>query len=79
MSKNYITGRLGYNVDNGRYGLLVTDLWEKTGFHCGETLQVEINGEWVDTRMEMESGNTWYLMNTPFHGDLEYIRARIKR
>lgn len=27
--------RLGYNGANGRYGLLVSDLWEDTGFHCG--------------------------------------------
>ena len=30
-----IEGRLGYNSENGRYGLLVSDLWEHTGFHCG--------------------------------------------
>ena len=29
-----IEGRLGYNSENGRYGLLVSDLWEHTGFHC---------------------------------------------
>ena len=31
-----IEGRLGYNSENGRYGLLVLDLWEHTEFHCGE-------------------------------------------
>ena len=30
-----ITGRLGYNSANDRYGLLVSDLWEHDGFHCG--------------------------------------------
>lgn len=34
--ENKIEGRLGYNSENGRYGLLVSDLWEHTGFHCGE-------------------------------------------
>lgn len=29
-------GRLGYNCENGRYGLLSMDLWIDTGFHCGE-------------------------------------------
>ena len=28
-----IEGRLGYNSENGRYGLLVSDLWEHIGFH----------------------------------------------
>jgi hypothetical protein len=33
-----IIGRLGYNSENKRYGLLVSDLWEHSGFHCGEGL-----------------------------------------
>ena len=78
----YITGRLGYNSANDRYGLLVSDLWEDTGFHCGESLEVLVDDEWVETCMEMaweEDGNKWYLVGTPYKGDLEYIRARIKK
>ena len=33
-------GRLGYNSSNERYGLLSSDLWIDTGFHCGEGLEV---------------------------------------
>ena len=65
-----IAGRLGYNANNDRYGLLVSDLWENDGFHCGEHLEVEIDGEWVPTRMEM-TGGKWYLVDTPYIGDLE--------
>ena len=78
----YITGRLGYNSQNDRYGLLVSDLWENDGFHCGECLEVLVDDEWVETSMEMaweEDGNKWYLVGTPYKGDLEYIRARIKK
>lgn len=72
-------GRLGYNSQNDRYGLLISDLWEHEGFHCGEPLEVLIDGEWVQTRMEMNSDRQWYLVGTPFKGgDLEYIQARIK-
>ncbi len=42
-----ITGRLGYNPDNGRYGLLVADLWERDGFYCGDGLEVMVDGKWV--------------------------------
>ena len=76
-----IEGRLGYNGINQRYGLLVSDLWERTGFHCGEGLEVKVDGKWVQTRMEMswdENGGSWYLVDTPYHGDLEYVRARIE-
>lgn len=74
----WIKGRLGYNSENDRYGLLVSDLWENDGFHCGESLQVEIDNKWVDTRFEMGIDNEWYLVGTPYRGsDIEYITARI--
>ena len=72
-----IEGRLGYNSENGRYGLLVSDLWEHTGFQCGECLEVKVDDKWVKTRMEMDIDRNWYLVDTPYTGDLEYVRARI--
>ena len=44
-----ITGRLGYNSANDRYGLLVSDLWEHDGFHCGEVLEVMVDDKWQKT------------------------------
>ena len=70
-------GRLGYNSSNGRYGILSSDLWLDTGLHCGECLQVLMDGKWTQTRMEMDAARNWYLVGTPYHGNLEYIRARI--
>ena len=72
-----IEGRLGYNSQNGRYGLLVSDLWEHAGFHCGECLEVKVDDKWVKTRMEMDINRKWYLVDTPYSGDLEYVWARI--
>ena len=48
-------GRLGYNSSNNRYGLLASDLWIDTGFHCGEGLEVLVDDKWVRTRMETVS------------------------
>lgn len=74
----YITGRLGYNPENDRYGLLVSDLWKIKGFHCGERLEVLIDDEWIETRIEMN--NEWYLSGTDLAGeDIEYLKARIKQ
>jgi len=71
-------GRLGYNSSNQRYGLLDSDLWIDTGFNCGKTLEVMVDGEWVQTRMEMNPAKEWYLVGTPYKGtDLEYVRARV--
>jgi len=74
------TGRLGYNSANDRYGLLVSDLWEHSGFHCGEGLDM-VDDKWVPTRMEMcwndDGSHDWCLVGTPYCGNLEYVRARV--
>ncbi len=46
-------GRLGYNSSNGRYGLLSSDLWIDTGFHCGEGLEVLVDDEWEHLIVEI--------------------------
>lgn len=58
-------GRLGYNCENGRYGLLSMDLWIDTGFHCGECMEVLMDDQWVRTRMEMNPAMEWYLVEHP--------------
>lgn len=33
------------------------------GLHCGEGMEVELDGEWVTTRIEMDcSDSQWYLV-----------------
>lgn len=66
-------GRLGCNSSNGRYGLLSSDLWIDIESHCGEGLEVLVDDEWVQTRMEMNLAREWYLVGTPYCGDLEYV------
>lgn len=87
-----MTGILGYNSSNDRYGLLVYDLWEIDGFHCGDTLEVwdSDTEQWIPTRMEMhyqpsafwfpkQRNDGWYLVGTPFSGQaLEGLRVRVK-
>ena len=83
MAEKWIQGILGYNHKNDRYGLLVTDLWEIDGFSCGNRLQVEIAGEWIDTHMEMDwstGKGVWYLTGTDFKGaELENKKVRVLR
>lgn len=83
------TGILGYNPENDRYGLLVGDLWEIDGLHCGQALEVwdSNKGEWVKTRMEMhyqaptfpkKRNDGWYLVGTEYSGQaLEGLRVRL--
>lgn len=75
-----ITGILGYNSQNDRYGLLVMDLWEIEGFHCGECFDVwDSNTEqWIPTRIEMSWKDEWYLVGTPYSGTaLEGLKVRV--
>ena len=73
-----IKGRLGYNSENNRYGILVNDLWKDDGLHCGETFEILIDGEWVEDRIEMAFGGEWYLVYSKLRGsDLEYLPVRI--
>ena len=75
-----IEGILGYRAETDRFGLLVGDLWKNNdGFHCGDSLKIKINGEWIKTRIEMTVKGDWYLCNTKLHGmDLNMLPARIE-
>ena len=52
------------------YGLI----WD---FIVEKVLQVLVDDKWVRTRMEMNPAREWYLVGTPYCGDLEYVQARI--
>ncbi len=70
-------GRLGYNSYNGdmdychrTYGLI-------RDFTAESVWKVLVDDQWVKTRMEMNLAREWYLVGTPYCGDLEYVLARI--
>lgn len=72
-------GTLAFNHLNNRFGLLVSDLWEIDGLHCGQSLEVLIDNKWVQTRLEMTAQREWYLVGTDKVGkDLEYLKARLE-
>ena len=77
----YIQGKLGYNSANDRFGLLISDLWEVEGFHCGTCMEVyDSNTEtWIPTRIEMSwPDKKYYLVDTSLKGDdLEGLKVRI--
>lgn len=75
---SYQEGKLSYNRKAGRYSLLISDLWEKD-FHCGNQMQVLLDGEWTDTRIEMDMQERWYLTGINKTGtELEGLRVRIE-
>ena len=70
--------RLGYNWENDRYGILENNLWVDKGLHCGEGLEVKVNGKWVADRIEYDHKiKNWYLVETGLVGEqLEYLEVR---
>lgn len=74
------TGFLGYNYDNNRYGRLnKMDLWEDSGLHCGECLEVFVNDKLVQDRIELKYPDTWYLVKTKLEGNqLEGLKVRME-
>jgi len=61
-------GRLRFNRDTQRYEI---GEWE---LHCGNCFQIKFGSDWLDTRIEMSSGQ-WYLVgvNVP---RLQGVEAR---
>lgn len=71
-------GRLSYNYEEDRFGLLVDNAWYHPGLHCGEQLEVWTDGKWVPTRIEIDINDCWYLVDTPFIGNrMEQLIARL--
>ena len=53
-------GILIYDSSTNRFDILYEEGNSYGGLHCGTTMEVLINDEWVPTRIEY--GNDWYLV-----------------
>lgn len=51
------TGKLDYNYQTKRVGLLTNEDLFDYDFHCGDCFQIRINGNWQDTRIESKRFN----------------------
>lgn len=73
-----INGRLMYNGSEGRYGIVVDGDWHDEGLHCGAGLSVLLpDGTWTDTRIELRGVDEWYLVGTPYSGQLDNIPVQV--
>lgn len=58
------TGYLVYDYRTNRYDIYFGGEEFYGGLHCGDSFQVKINNEWVETRIELSQGK-WYLVGIP--------------
>ena len=78
--RKIIEGTLAYNHENGLYGVLYFDLWELTGLHNGDALEVKISDIWVNTRIELTEDGKWCLADTGMIGDdLEGLKVKVSK
>lgn len=68
------TGTLTYDPMMNRIDVRYADGSSYGGLHCGTTLEVFSNGEWIPTRIEC--ADDWYLVGIP-QESLYRLQARI--
>lgn len=81
-----LTGRLHFNSQNGRWGIINSDdLWGYDGLHCGELIEwYNSNTEvWVEDRIEgiypCDSPQCWYLAISGLNGlDMNSLKVRLR-
>ena len=75
-------GCLLYNKGSERFCFAIGnkwlyDGWFYNGYHCGDAIEVKIDGEWIKTRFEMDINKEWYLVGTGYKGKaIEGVSAR---
>lgn len=64
-----IQGILFFDAESGRYNFYYDngqgEQCDYEGIHCGECFEVNLNGVWVPTRVEMGCDRKWYLVGLP--------------
>lgn len=71
------TGTMFYDHEVGRMDICFENGDTYGGLHCGECLDVEIDGAYVQARMEYYQ-KEWYLVGTDLCGASELKGLRVK-
>lgn len=69
------TGILFYNSSNERIDIIFEDGSTEGGLHCGQTMEVKIDGQWIPTSIEMS--NDWYLVGIRNIDSLVGLKVRL--
>ena len=56
-------GALIYNEESGRIDIRFGLEEYYGGLHCGEDMEVMVDGKWIRTRIEMDINSKWYLVS----------------
>lgn len=68
-------GTLFYNYANDRMDIKYSDGTTEGGLHCGHAMEVNIDGQWIPTRIEMS--DDWYLVGIKRIESLEGLEVRL--
>jgi hypothetical protein len=75
MNREKYKGKLFYNHYNDRIGVANDSEIIDDGLHCGQTIEVFINGKWTPTRIEM--AEDWYLVGIKGVDNLEGLEVML--
>lgn len=70
-------GILVYDHNAERYNVRFGLEEYSNGLHCGDCLDVKIEGDWVPTRIELRWPDEWYLVGVSA-GSLNGLKVRIR-
>ncbi len=73
--RDYYYGVLFYNEESDRIDVQYDNGTTEGGLHCGQTLEVFVNGKWEPTRIEMS--DDWYLVGIKGLDSLDSQRVRL--
>ncbi|RCX07880.1 hypothetical protein DFR58_14814 [Anaerobacterium chartisolvens] len=68
-------GALFYNPENDRMGIYFDDGTTESGLHCGDPMEVKVDGKWVSTRLEMSE--QWYLVGIKDVDSIDGLKVRL--
>jgi hypothetical protein len=73
--RDYYYGKLFFNYNRDRMDVMYDDGTTENGLHCGQCMDVFINGEWKATRLEMS--DDWFLVGIKGLDTLEGLKVRL--
>ena len=62
MARTMRQGTLVPDYRTGRMDIRFSPAEYYGGLHCGETMEILMNGQWEPTRIEMDFEREWYLV-----------------
>lgn len=73
-------GRLAFDVNSGKFWILGEGSVPLTSLDFGDTFEVKVDDDWVETSLEIKTGDygdlVFHMKNTAYYGVLDDLEVR---